>query len=190
MPCPQKTGNLKRCASCASEYRVRGERRRTLSKYCSLPCKTRALTGVPSWRKGHRSGEYRSCPKCNRQFYMFPSEIKKGRRRFCSIACREEGRIYPRGPSSKNWKGGRMVVSGYVYVKAYDHPNKNVSEYVAEHRLVVEKALGRYLSTDEEVHHRNGVKTDNRIENLEIVLKKAHYGIVRCPNCQANFKLK
>jgi hypothetical protein len=74
-----------------------------------------------------------------------------------------------------NWKGGRTTTSqGYVWIKSNEHPNKNRQGYVLEHRLVIEKKLGRYLEKSEHVHHINGVKTDNRIENLKIVTRSEH----------------
>ena len=46
------------------------------------------------------------------------------------------------------------------------HPNKTQGDYVYEHRIVVEKQIGRFLHNFEPVHHINGIKDDNRIKNL------------------------
>lgn len=48
------------------------------------------------------------------------------------------------------------------------HKNGTLRHQVPEHRLVIAHALGRPLRKDETVHHRNGVRTDNRLENLEL----------------------
>ena len=86
------------------------------------------------------------------------------------------------------WKGGTYLENGYVMKKAEGHPKANKRGYVAEHRLVVEKNIGRFLSADEVVHHINRVRSDNRIENLELKVDNSEHikghKTIRNPNGQ------
>lgn len=79
-----------------------------------------------------------------------------------------------RGPDSPKWRGGRTNKEGYILVYARGHPYASKSGYVLEHRLVMEKKLGRYLLPWEKVHHINGIKDDNRSENLQLVSQLDH----------------
>lgn len=74
------------------------------------------------------------------------------------------------GPGNGNWKGGRTLAStGYVLLRLPGHHLADVRGYVYEHRLIAEQKLGRRLMKGEISHHVNGIKTDNRPENIEIV---------------------
>jgi hypothetical protein len=70
-----------------------------------------------------------------------------------------------------------MHHAGYVMVHLPSHPRARTHGYVFEHILVMEEILGRRILPDETIHHRNGVRNDNRPENLEIWVKPQPPGI-------------
>jgi len=74
------------------------------------------------------------------------------------------------------WKGGKIKCNGYVYVYSPDHPFRNLmgKGYVKRARLVMESHLGRYLERREFVHHKNGIRDDDRFDNLELKTLSAH----------------
>jgi hypothetical protein len=92
-----------------------------------------------------------------RRELMMGNKINLGR-------CREK---------SPRWKGGRIKdKDGYILIKQREHPFSNYSGYVWEHRIIVEKILERFLSSEETVHHI-GEKGDNRIEMLMVFKNQA-----------------
>jgi hypothetical protein len=70
-----------------------------------------------------------------------------------------------------------ILVSGYMYLIRPDHPNSYKNGRVAEHVAVMAEMLGRPLVDGENVHHKNGVKTDNRPDNLELWCRPQPHGI-------------
>ena len=82
-----------------------------------------------------------------------------------------------KGEKSSGWKGGRIKNScGYIIIYKPNHPFATKKGYVPEHRLIMEKHLGRYLTPKEVVHHINEIRDDNRIENLELTNISKHIG--------------
>jgi len=86
-----------------------------------------------------------------------------------------------RGNKHPNWRGGKKLVSGYIQIWVHPddfyHSMAEKASYIPEHRLVMAKYLNRCLLTWEAVHHKNGIKTDNRLENLELLTNIKHNSI-------------
>lgn len=87
------------------------------------------------------------------------------------------------GDKHHQWKGGRYKSNGYIYILQPNHPFSNPQGYLLEHRVVMEKHLGRYLKPEEIVHHINEIIDDNRNENLQLFSNsskhtKYHYHVL------------
>jgi hypothetical protein len=113
---------------------------RETHRFCSTNC---APSRPRNWKD-------RACETCGEMF-----RPKKNGQRFHSRAC-----------YLAKYKNKRIItVQGYVMIYAPDHSSRK-SGQALEHRIVMEKHIGRHLTNQETVHHINGNKSDNRIENL------------------------
>ena len=112
------------------------------------------------------------CDNCGVQFLRPAWRKKSPAGVFCGRSCRYKSH---RGVRAPNWRGGRQM-SAWGYWLAWDSGR---GRYVQEHRLVVERHLGRRLDRREVVHHLNGDQLDNRIENLHTCSQAEHLRLHR-----------
>lgn len=122
------------------------------AKYCSRTC----------YLKAHQKKiEERVCPNCQTIFQI----AKSSRQRICTQECAYKG--------NRKFGTKYTTTQGYIAIKTHS-PNADSAGYELEHRMLMEKHLNRTLTRNEHVHHINGVKTDNRIENLIVLTNADH----------------
>ena len=129
-------------------------------------------------KRGSHGYVLHTCVDCGKSWWV---RLLKGNplsKRCRKCASMQTGLLH-RGPNSAQWRGGRHGDGrGYIRVLLgrddffYSMANKN--SLVLEHRLIMAKYLGRCLHSWEIIHHLNGVKSDNRIENLQLVDNDRH----------------
>ena len=123
----------------------------------------------------------KKCDNCKVDYWekrYFANRYKHG---YCSRECQWRDKTLIRSKEKSHlWKGGRIEHGYYIFIKlGKGVPGTDSQGYAREHRLVMEKHLGRLLNKDEDVHHINGIKTDNRIENLVVLTKTIHHKLHR-----------
>lgn len=141
-----------------------------------------------------------TCEQCHAPMKWDRCRPDSLRHKFCSNECRGHA-CY--GPQHYNWKGGSVSGEGYRKRSIFDYPREHLAllkpmatstkhrNYVLEHRANLAITLGRALSRNETVHHRNGNKLDNRPENLE--LRVGAHGVgatasaLTCRHCGKNY---
>jgi hypothetical protein len=170
------------CKGCGKDFTVPPSTiRKGGGKYCSRDCT--------------KKGENRECPVCSTSFYVTQSAIRKGEGTYCSRKCSNPFRG-SKGEKNGNWKDGKHTRSdGYVMVRV------STDKYELEHRVVMADHIGRELLPNEQVHHINRQRNDNRIENLELTTISDHikdhhapkkdpskWQIVSCLNCGGRFE--
>jgi len=155
------------CKQCGKKFKDYFSNKRV---FCCSACRNR----FHKPHKGHKHSDKskRKMSKAHKGKHHSPkTEFKKGQNP------PHKGKKLPQISGNKhwNWKGGSFETkSGYIMVKKPNHPNCQGRGYIFEHRLEMEKKIGRYLKKGEVVHHINGKRTDNRIENLKLYTNSKH----------------
>ena len=97
--------------------------------------------------------------ECGNTGFVLVATLRRGGSKSCGC-----GTGAPRGERHPRWKGRLTGKEGYIWVLKAPGSDK----YVPEHRVLMSQHLGRELHRDEQVHHKNGIRNDNRIDNLEV----------------------
>lgn len=158
----------KTCRHCDAVFNVRFQCELD-RKFCSQRCH---LVNLHDKHRKPRTGKDEKCGNCGKAIYI--QKHLFGKARYCSPACHEQWLTKTKGRFGVNnfcWKGGVSESSqGYLMITHGKHARK----FKYQHRQVMEEYLGRPLESHEIVHHVNGDKKDNRIENLEIMTRAEH----------------
>ena len=147
----RKRSILKTCPGCGDEFLTYPSQNLT---HCSRICCEKSLRQQTIHRKTRR------CIICRTEFV--PKHTKSPGL-YCSYKC---SGIANRMPF--------VMRSGYKWICVPDHPHCTKQGYYPEHKLIMEKHLGRILEPHERVHHINHIRDDNRLENLMLMTASSH----------------
>jgi hypothetical protein len=159
--------NMKKCLMCGVEKELSEFYRYKDGKYYNK-CKECKKVSQKGKIKKRNFGE-RECDVCGQKIIARIEKITKGLPHTCSKECRKiRGIKFTKERAKRKYSNKEFVkdINGYILIFNRDHPRCNKSGYVMEHRLVVEEQIGRYLTSEEVVHHINKNVSDNRAENL------------------------
>jgi HNH endonuclease len=146
---------MKNCLYCTKE--IKESKFHPYQRHCSRTCRNKSKLS------------FYKCEVCNSLF----KQKRKNNTKYCSRSCKSlagsrKTKGNPVNGPRKHIKGtGYITVHGYKIISK-KHPNSTKRGQVLEHIFIMSNHLGRPLKKHETVHHKNGVRNDNRIENLEL----------------------
>ena len=139
-------------------------------RYIWLPC---SICEIPRWMRlsDHRRGQRTACRNCHN--------------RAISKAYWGDLHFKERGTNNHGYKEISLK-DDHAYASM-----RNKAGFVMEHRLVMAEHLNRPLMRNEHVHHRNGDRADNRLENLELISPAKHGRLTRfCNDCELRKEIR
>ena len=142
--------------------------------WCSKHYQRWRRHGDPSLHyPGVRRSIESACTVCGVLFKIEPNQIERGEGKYCSRKCHHEAMRGRASSTAAPIGSKRLRPDGYVEIKT----EQGQKHWSLEHRHVMETHLGRILDTGEHVHHLNGNKADNRLENLVVYTNAEHAAI-------------
>lgn len=160
---------LRRCENCRKEFKIRQAQADTpgWGRFCSMGCRNQGKFN--SRYNGGLELVTKTCLSCGKGFDLIKRITRLRPAKYCSRKCVNLSKRTGKSPKT---------VNGYLYLWKPDHPQANCDGYVAEHRLIMEKSIGRHIEPEEIVHHINHTRNDNRIENLQLVASNSEHNLL------------